>query len=340
LSPLIKKLSFPEDSRFYEKWSMLFLLADIIIFSLINISFSYYFVWAFVFVSLSLFFSDRKPKMILYAIAPFWMVKLVIDFFIVVPEYRLSNALLLNPVLGNMILTLSLTPFILLGSSVLLNFGVTLRKIRRQHIGTGMAISAVCIICFLFIVFSLPNFTKDHSQQVLVRDSIDMNAKTNKIIVSSDSSIGGLAIWDEKEYYSFFTNSKKYTIPKQYIPDLLGVTASSETFLSRKNITITISPSGAPYQMKCVLKSQKEFALLDSNFPFTKQDSGKSYSLTIGVNPPAPLPVEVTIPKDVSLECEIEANYLSFPFRFEATGANKEIKNMLSVQMSIDLLNQ
>jgi hypothetical protein len=337
LAPVIRRLSFPNDSRFYEKWAMLFLLADVVVFSIINISFAYYFVWAFFFVALSIFFTDRAIKFILYAISPFWLIKLLIDFFIVIPEYRFCRALLSNLIVGNVILALSLTPFILLGTSVLMHFGLKLKKIRQESLISAMIYSIAFISAFTISVLVLPGHTRDYPQIVTVHNSIDMSEKSDKIEISSDFPLHDIAIWDADEYYTFNTHSKRYTIPRPYVSDLMDVSTTTTYFLSRKNVSVVIANKGIPYEVHCIIKSSKEFTLYDSTFPFVKQKDGVSYSLTIGANPPSPLIVEVTVPADTDMVCDVDVTYRDFPFRFVVSGLYKEIKTLLTVKNRISI---
>ncbi len=337
LSPAIRHLQFPEDSRFYEKWAALFLLFDALIFSLINVSFSYYFFWAFAFVSLAVFFSDRIVKFLLYALSPVWFVKLVFDFFVTAPEYRFCNAILTNPLIGNAILATSLSPFVFLGASVFLLLGSPLRKIKTRYLNAGIAASVSCSMLFLALVLALPAYTLDHLQSVEVVNTINMASKTNDLVITSDAPLGEMTIKDDGNVYSFVTRSKKYSIPKEYIENLMSVTWSGNYFLSRKNIGITVSPKGNPYKIKCTLEAENDFDLLDSTFPFAKRKNGKSYDLQIGVNPPTPLSVQITIPGNVMLTCHIEVTYISFPFGFTVYGENKNIRTTLSVKNTIYL---
>lgn len=337
LSPAIRHLQFPEDSRFYEKWAMLFLLFDALVFSIVNVSFSYYFFWAFAFVSLSVFFSDRIVKFLLYALSPVWFVKLVFDFFMIVPEYRFCNAILTNPFTGNAILAMSLSPFIFLGASVFLLLGAPLRKIKTRYLNAGIAASVSCSVLFLALVLALPAYTRDHLQAVEVVNTIDMASKTNALVITSDAPLGEMTIKDDGNVYAFITRSTKYSIPKEYIENLMSVTWSSDYFLSRKNVAITVSPKGNPYKIRCTLKAENNFDLLDSTFPFEKRMNGKSYDLQIGVNPPTPLTVQITIPGNLKLTCDIEVTYVSFPFGFTAYGENKSIRTTLAVKNTIDL---
>jgi hypothetical protein len=179
--------------------------------------------------------------------------------------------------------------------------------------------------------------SKDHLQAVRAVNTIDMTSKSNTLVIMSDTPLGDMTIQDTETTYSFSTRSKKYSIPKVYIADLIEVTARSIFFLSRKNISINVSPVGRPFRIQCSLKAREEFELLDSSFPFVKLNNGKSYALRIGVNPPSPLVVQITIPGDINITCDIEVDYVSFPFSFLLSGTNKSIQTKLVVRNTIGL---
>jgi hypothetical protein len=78
---LFRRLPFPRNGSFYSAAALLFLLADIVVVALFDISFTYYFLWAYLFFFLSALVRNRWAKVALFLPAPFWGVFGLITVF-------------------------------------------------------------------------------------------------------------------------------------------------------------------------------------------------------------------------------------------------------------------
>ena len=68
------------------------------------------------------------------------------------------------------------------------------------------------------------------------------------------------------------------------MPALAEFKSHSIAFLNRRNYTIDIQLKGVPSKLEAVISSDREFILYDSNFPFQRDKTGKSYKIFIGAN--------------------------------------------------------
>ncbi len=110
---LFRRLPFPRNGSFFSASALLFLLVDIIVIALFNISFTWYFAWAFVFVFLSAVVPRRILKALLFLPAPFWGIRGIIAVF-QAPALPFARFLLLSPLWGNLLLAGALLPFVLM----------------------------------------------------------------------------------------------------------------------------------------------------------------------------------------------------------------------------------
>ena len=76
-----RRLPFPRNGTFYSAAALFILLVDIAVVAVFNISFTYYFLWAFIFVFFSALARPRFAKVLLFLPAPFWGVRGLIEVF-------------------------------------------------------------------------------------------------------------------------------------------------------------------------------------------------------------------------------------------------------------------
>ena len=70
---VFRRLPFPRNGSFYSAAALFFLLVDIAVVAVFNISFTYYFLWAYLFVFLSVLVRNRYAKALLFLPAPCWV---------------------------------------------------------------------------------------------------------------------------------------------------------------------------------------------------------------------------------------------------------------------------
>ncbi len=114
-----RRLPFPRKGSFYSAAALFFLLVEIAVVAVFDISFTSYFLWAFLLVFFSTLARNRWVKLALVLPAPFWGIRGIIRIFMV-PALPFCRILTLSPVLGNLVVAGAALPFIL----VLLRLGL------------------------------------------------------------------------------------------------------------------------------------------------------------------------------------------------------------------------
>jgi hypothetical protein len=110
---VMRRLSFPRNGSFYSAAALFFQLIDLGVIAVFNISFTYYFLWAFVFVFLSALARRRYMKALLFLPAPFWGLRGLITVFLT-PALPFCHFLLLSPLWGNLLAAGVSLPIILM----------------------------------------------------------------------------------------------------------------------------------------------------------------------------------------------------------------------------------
>jgi hypothetical protein len=339
LNPFIKKLPHPKQTGFYSSSALLVLLLNVAILSLINISFTYYFLWAYFFIFLFSALHNRFMKLIFLTISPFWLIKGTVDMFSF-PKYEFCHGVLLSDYWGNLLIATFCLPYLLLIISLgyLFPLSPTLRLVARKMKLSLLGLISAGLLVFL-LVFS--PFSMTNPQKVLVTDTIDPDRGVSMIEVSSESPLGKFFYWREGNPMQINTHNRRYILSEARSPDLLSVESSSTEILDRKNVHLVFNSLGKPYKLQLSLTSEEDFILFDSNFPFVRETATNTnvvtYRILIGKNPPKPLPLLLTLPSGRRFNLSIRIEYLQPPFRIEVSGKNKDVRVVVKLQRSLDL---
>ena len=174
-------------------------------------------------------------------------------------------------------------------------------------------------------------------QDIDLKYVIDQKAEKSLITLKSDFPIGRITMQNQGRPFSFDSLTKEYIIPQREITHLLSWDISSEAFLDRKNIQLTLKTEDHPYKIKLQIRKNdmKEFILYDSNFPSQRFQAGKYYDIYVGSNPPSPFLLELTLPEGGQFVIQTELTYIRFPFSFYVSGRNKKVNSRLVVSDEI-----
>lgn len=322
-TPLIKKLPFPKHEKFFTVTPVFIIFINIIILSIINISFSYYFMWSFLMLFLYNLFKEKKVKIVFFLISPFWLIKVALDFFLF-PELEFCKIFLLSPLRGNLLFAIFVFPYLLFAPGLKYTYKSLRKKRKRARIIYASILGTVFISLLMVFIFISP-FNKDNPQEITVTNRINLDSNINGIEISSAAPLGTIYFRNGDTNSNFTTNSRKYFISLEDIPELLDIDTEFKEVLDRDIITQSYELNGNPYKINIGLESEDEFILYDSNYPFIRDISGKSYAINIGKKPPNPFILELTLPKGLDITIHIEIEYNEIPFKFEFSGANKKI---------------
>ncbi len=341
----LRKLPISHNGSFYSASAILFLLIDILILSLINISYTYYFTWALLFTILFTISPNRYLKLIFFLISPYWLIKATSELF-ALRKIDFIRIVLLSEIKGNLLLAIIILPFLFMIIRLGLLFppisrrspGATLRRNRerrRLRIAIAAFIPAILFLAYFFFLYT--PYGKGNPKPLTVTEYVDIPQKTNTLVIKSPAPIGRVMYSSLGRLINIDTNSRKYTMPLSYVPNILTYEEKSNSFLDRKNYQLTLKPLGNPYKILLKIKSEREFILYDSNFPFQRDKTGKTYTISIGKNPPIPLKIALTLPQDRSFEILLEIKYIEPPIKFAMYGKNIKTDNLVIVRDKIKL---
>ncbi len=332
-TPLIKKLPFPKHEKFFTVSPIFIIFINIIIISIINISFSYYFLWSFLMLFFYNVVNKKGIKIFFFLLSPIWLIKVTIDFFMY-PEIEFCRFLLLSPIKGSLLFAIFIFPYLLFSPGLKYTYKFFLKKRKIIRI-VSTAILGLCFVSSIVILSFISPFNRNSPQEVIITNRMNLDTDINNIEIFSMAPLGTLYYFDGKNDFNLTTQSREYSIPVDNSPQILEIETDKNEVLDRNIITQTYHLKGNPYKINITIESENEFILYDSNFPFERNISGKSYTIDIGKKPPNPLALELTLPKGIRLSLNIIIEYIDMPFKFEFLGSNKRILTFLIASKNI-----
>ena len=333
---LVKRFPIPRRGSFYSAAALLFLLLDIIVLGVINISFTYYFLWAFTFALLFSVTSYRPLKVLLFLASPYWIVKSVVELF-TLPRLEFCRVLLLSKLGGNLLLTVILIPFILMFIRLKFIFPPTRIITNRMRSAATATLFGLILAVLLTTFFVYAPYGPRRRQPVNATYVIDEVADKRYLELSSPAPLENLKVRDGNTTISIDTRSRMYTLPLKHGGEYLDTTISSVGFLDRQNVNLLLTPWSEPYRVRLKVSAEEEFVLFDANFPYTREPGGREYTILIGVNPPLPLNVQLTVPKNRTFTVGITLEYLRSPEGYDLSGEFAAISNRLTFRRDLEL---
>ncbi len=294
-----RRLPFPRNGTFYSAAALFILLVDIAVVAAFNVSFTYYFLWAFIFVFLSALVRPRYAKVLLFIPAPFWGVRGLIKVF-TMPALPLCHFLLLSPIWGNLFIAAACLPFIL----VVLRLGLilpgrgVLRRRVREYVFAGALLLGTAVLATRLVVFS--PFSAQNPQPLEVTQALEIGSRDevtgDTLSVTSPAPLRAITVVDASGSRRLAAPGTGVTLrlsPPASSP--VKITQDSSAFFSQRTVTLEVAMPSSPRAVVATLSSAQDFILFDCSFPFIREGSNR-YRILIGAFAPNPLELQLTLP--------------------------------------------
>jgi len=336
LLPALRRLRLPLRGGFYSAAALLFLLADIIVLAVINLSFTYYFLWAFACALLFSATSNRVLKLLAFLASPYWILKAVLELFSL-PVLRFCRVVLLSKLWGNLLLAAVLLPFILMYIRlhlVLPWFRISSRRTRRV-LSASLFGAILAGLAGFFLLYS--PYGPGRPQPVTAEYLVDRESGQTLVELASPAPLRDLYLLEPGGLRVVDTRALRVRRALPPIADLVVPRVTEVGFLDRKNIHLALQPVGEPVRIRLTVSAPEEFVLYDANFPYQREPDGRRYTLLIGANPPLPLAVQLTLPQARSFAVGLELEYGEPPAGFQAFGDRAVVRSRLTYRMKLEL---
>lgn len=295
-SQIVRSLPFSKNGSFYSASALLFLFLDIVILAVINISLTYYFVWAFFFAFLFSVFRNRLLKGLAMLLSPVWLVKAAFDLLLL-PELNMASTLLLSLFEGNLLLAFFTLPFMLM----LIRMDYLVRHPIQGGRGFTLKLSTAAsgFVTAAFVIYLAVHepYGPDNPQPIHATELINDDERSRKLELESPAPLGELLVLYGERQYDVSSGLRELFLPQTEPRDILDVTVDEDRFLGRVRYTFTVLPRGIrPSSVALLLRSPEEpFVVYDSTFPYQLRDQSQTLEVFVGRNPPEPLEFSLTL---------------------------------------------
>jgi hypothetical protein len=307
----LRRLPVPRNGSFYSAAALFFLLVEIIVVAVFDITFTSYFLWAFVLVFFSTLARSRWAKVALALPAPFWGIRGIIKVFLV-PALPFCRIITLSPVLGNLLVAGACLPFIL----VLLRLGLIfpgkglLRRGKRELLLAGVLFVAGSMLAVRLLTFS--PFSPEAPQPIAATQTIvigaDGRTSSTSLQIESPAPVRGISLSTPAGPRPLPSGWKGDPLPLDSVDSPLRVTVDAGQFLRQQTLALGVDMPSRPRSFSLAIESVDDFVLYDSSFPAVR-NGPRSYRLLVGAFPPAPLSLQVSLPIEETFTLTITAEF-------------------------------
>ena len=309
---------FADKDRFYSIMAIVTLVLNLVIFTIININFSHYFLWALLWALVFSVSPNRRFKIFCLLLAP---LLLILTFTAATEDLR---ARLINPEVSiNLMITCIVLPFAFL----IIGFRrkKTAPTARSSTVRVLLPLSLTFLIAFEAVPFSADNpqqivISASSSRRVPFSYSDQTSALLNEeggeklypfdITASSNASLGSFTINFLDFVFRADTPGKIYEFPNQDLPAELDYSVKRQTFLGRSSYMIELSSKvNSPRRISIDLYTGEDSPIYNANLPYTSLTGLGRIQFLTGINPPNPLVIEFILPANIEPRLEVEALY-------------------------------
>ena len=306
-----RRFPVPRNGSFYSAAALFFLLVEITVVAVFDISFTWYFLWAFLLVFLSTLARNRWAKAALALPAPFWGIRGIVKVFLV-PALPFCRIITLSPVLGNLLVAGACLPFIL----VLLRIGLIfpgkglLRRGTRELLLAVALLVAGGLLAVRLLTFS--PFSTESPQPIAATQTVvvDASGRTSSTLleIESPAPVRGITFSTPGGPRSLPHHWNGGPVPLDSVESPVQVTFDSGQFLQQRTLSLQVKMPSRPRSFSLAIESADDFILYDSSFPAVRIGP-HSYRLLVGAYPPDPLSLQVSLPIEQAFTLTLTAEF-------------------------------
>lgn len=302
----IQRLPISRNGSFYSASAIALLFVGIVILAAINIAFSYYFLWAYMFAFIFSVTRIRLLKALALLLAPVWLILEAVDLFSL-PALRSAGSLLFSPIVGNLVLALVILPFLMM--FIRLDFLIRHPMPGQKSFAVQLVtlLTATGVAVSLIYIQSVQPFDGENPQPVRVTHR--MNASTDEYLLEGESPapLGVFPLRYGGETLEISTNDRSFTREMEESALPWRIEQRSNSFLSRREHVVTIDTERRAYSIEARLRSTGDLVLLEANFPFELEPEIGRATFYIGRYPPNPLELRFTVTAQTSADLILQA---------------------------------
>jgi hypothetical protein len=327
---IIRRLPLSKNGSFYSAATIFVLLIDIVIFSVLNLSVGFYFMWAFLFAFLFSIVRSRALKIIALLLAPLFLIRVAVEV-IQVQALQVVEVLLLSTT-GDLLLAFMLLPFLLM--MIRLDFLIRhpVRGRRSFALRTSSIVAGIAVTGILVFVLVADPFDEETPQPVTAVETVDYPQLQRRLELTSPAPIGDAVVEFAGQEYSLADAGRSTTLVSQRLPDVLSARLSYSTFLDRERGELVITAPQPIDDLEIRFTSNEPMILYDANFPLRVAADELSARILVGRRPEMPLTVIFTLSALTSPTISITATSKTHPDPLEIVAEGIEPTTELRIR--------
>ena len=309
LSQLVGRRILTTNRYFYEFAGLFCLAIDVLVFSVVDLSASFYFIWALVVVEVSLAIHRRWASMTAYAVMYFPLLAIAAEL-LRKPDLA-AYGRVISPDLGGALTfsALSLPFFVFTTSPFLL--AEPREQAAHRRIAVLLAAAALAFELFALVAFRVvvPGTGAARSDLGL-SESVDQDTGRFELRLSGAQRIGRgiLSLGGRKLEYS--SRGDLVLLSGADPARRIGIAETRSTFLDRQDENLSVSFESPPYSLDFTLESDEEILIYECSLPYKVSVDGRSATIYAGVNPGKEFPFTITVPDSFEARLVVRARYL------------------------------
>lgn len=333
LAQLLRRLPLSKNGSFYSAASIFVLFADVIIFGVLDISYSFYFLWAFACAFLFSVFRARWLKALMLIASPLWLIKAAFDV-LQARELGFTRLLLQSPV-GNLMLSFIMLPFLLMIVRLDFLFRHPVRGKRSITLRIATALSGAVAAAAVLLVLQTSPYDASALQPITITERIDYEQFSRDLIVQSPAPLGDLDVTFARREYTISTHSRRWQTGTDRLPDVLSVRVVTEDFLDRDRSTLRISSEEPIEEVSVRFSNDLPMLIYDINYPFTLSDDRTSATIHIGTRPGSTVEIGYTLARGTYPRIDIDVTTNQHPEPVIVQGTRADVRSRVELHTSI-----
>lgn len=295
----LRRTLLASTSSFYSATALVVLFAGIVTLAVVNISFSYYFLWAFFWAFLFAVLPTRLLKTASLLIAP---APLLHSAYVVFQsgEFATARVFLLSPINGNLLTALIVLPFLLM--VLRLDFLVRHPRVGRRSfvLQTVATVAAFSILALGMVLAQYTPYGEDNPQPVSLHEQVDLVNGTRTISLrGTGAPIGAVPLRIGSDRRIWTGEPLELTAAHVNATPALNTVTRRASFLERNRIQTSVTADTDIYTATVTIHSEIPLLIYDANLPLALTPDGYRASVFVGALPPNPFLVDITVSEGV-----------------------------------------
>jgi hypothetical protein len=340
LSILVEQRLLTPNPYFYEFAALVVLAVDILVFSAVDLSVSFYFVWAFIIVEISLAVRWRWATLAAYLLMYAPLSVLLVEI-LGKPEMSAIDRIVVPDLSGILLLSALILPFFVFTASPLLFFAKPGAIARRRAAVAFACIAALAEASAAVAAASAPILSGNLRKDLSAKERIDQDSHAFEATLKGRRRLGSGLVYRGDAPVAYRTEGDEMKIVGEDSVERVTLVGERSVFLGRERQRLTVGFADPPYDVRLTLAAKGLF-IYDCSLPYEISLDGERATIYSGVNPGRELAFTLTAPEGFEARLAVEALYLRplEPYSLPTGGAPADFETTVAASFDLSGWNQ